>query len=986
MVVQAEVGMYSKWAGFVLGVFCVGITACGGGGDGASGEPSDDPPSDPVPLQGGRVSGTISIRVPTEQNVVEAEPNDTFDQSHFLGEVRPGRKLTIFGHTTSDGGDDFDAFRFFVPERTKITVTMKFDDANDFDMGIYDFIAAQYVETFVAETAPETGVFYARGTVDLVVVSFSGEGDYSLEIDAEDPLLIIDEVEPNDNFFDGQYIGQLRAGERVAVGGDASAEFDEWESISFTTDEAINLDIRLTQETDDVFDIYVYDTSPDLAEPELLTSFLAELDSGLLQGEILIPAGRYIQLYVFAFSGDGEYTLVAIAGAPPEPTSVTTLSMVTGPKPDEGLWRDKGGRTAPRFGRSQAEFVHAQALLCARPGRAADLQDVFDRAGCRVVSEIPGGSCCVEFDGAPGSGVADKDVAWWTLCKIAKMQQHDCLRYVEPNYIAKPFAEPNDEFYNLQWHYELINLPAAWDITTGDSDVIVAIIDTGVVDHPELNSRVTGGYDFISDPSSALDGNGVDSDWTDPGSQSKPNGLSSWHGTHVAGTVGALTNNGDGVAGVTWETSLMILRALGRGGGSYDDIANAIRYAARLSNSSGTLPSVRADIINMSLGAPGFSTTLDDAVQAAFEEGVVVVAAAGNSGDNTVHYPAAYDNVISVSAVDPASTLVGYSTFGSTLDVAAPGGTLATDQNGDGFIDGVLSTIYNEQFGVPFFEFLEGTSMASPHVAGVAALMLAVHPDLTPAEVEQVLTSTALDLGATGRDDLYGHGLIDAQRAVLLAQQMAQEEPVLLPPRLTISAASILLERDQTTARIAIGNAGDEFLDVVVAAILESQGDWMAASLVPDGGAGATANASHVEITVDRADLEDGSYFGRILLTSNGGFAVMQVVMVVRAQPPQTPNFSIFVRLVDFESGEIAAQVIANPATTLDFEFEDLAEGTYRLEAGTDEDGDGIFCEAGELCGVYPVSSSPVVIPIQDGDNRSGFKFELTPAQAITDG
>ncbi len=227
------------------------------------------------------------------------------------------------------------------------------------------------------------------------------------------------------------------------------------------------------------------------------------------------------------------------------------------------------------------------------------------------------------------------------------------------------------------------------------------MIDTGVVlRHPDLQGQLVAGYDFIRDRGNAVDGDGIDRDPDDPGDRSNPDGSSSFHGTHVAGTVAAATGNSLGVAGVAFGAKVMPLRAVGRFGGSIYDIEQAVRFAAGLPNDSGTVPPRRADVINLSLG----STYADAEDQAVFEAartaGVVVVAAAGNSADSERFYPAAYPGVLAVSAVDINKNLAPYSSFGSWVSVAAPGGSTARDVNGDGKPDGVLSTVATDTEGV----------------------------------------------------------------------------------------------------------------------------------------------------------------------------------------------------------------------------------------------------------------------------------------------
>ena len=404
-----------------------------------------------------------------------------------------------------------------------------------------------------------------------------------------------------------------------------------------------------------------------------------------------------------------------------------------------------------------------------------------------------------------------------TLHIIKSLRRRADVRYAQPNYIRKSLAIPNDPQYPRQWHYPLINLPQSWDVTTGSNTVIVAVIDTGVLlNHPDLENRLTSdGYDFISDPARALDGDGIDPDPDDPGDGSP--GRSSFHGTHVSGTIAAETNNIIGVAGVTWSTRIMPLRAIGQGGGTDFDILQAVRYAAGLDNDSGTLPAQKADIINLSLGGGSFSPVAQELFTEIRGEGITVVAAAGNSASNTPFYPAAYEGVLSVSAVDIKKDPAQYSNFGTTIDLAAPGGDNTADINVDGFPDGVLSTCGTDPTGVIEFVycFFQGTSMAAPHVAGVVALMKAIYPALTPEELDILLANGLIteDLGPAGRDDQFGHGLIDAFGALVEAQNLAGGGVV--PLTLIVTPAALNFG-PQSTASLRVekagGNPGDQLL------------------------------------------------------------------------------------------------------------------------------------------------------------------------------
>ena len=310
------------------------------------------------------------------------------------------------------------------------------------------------------------------------------------------------------------------------------------------------------------------------------------------------------------------------------------------------------------------------------------------------------------------------------------------------NYYVRPLAVPDDVYYNRQrWHYEMINLPAAWERGLGDG-VVVAVVDTGIRrNHPDLSSQLVTGYDFVRNLGQAGDGNGIDPNPEDPG-DSNDGSPSSFHGTHVAGTVAAASNNSAGVAGVAWNAKIMPLRALGIGGGTTYDVQQAVRYAAGLPNDSGGVPARPADVINLSLGGGGFSS-VDQAVYAQVaEKGIILVSAAGNQSSSQFSYPASYDGVISVSAVNINKARASYSNFGSRVDIAAPGGDSSTrDVNGDGVPDLILSTSADDSnsFGIrDSYALLQGTSMASPHVAGVVALMKSIYPALTIGDFEEL--------------------------------------------------------------------------------------------------------------------------------------------------------------------------------------------------------------------------------------------------------
>jgi subtilisin family serine protease len=330
---------------------------------------------------------------------------------------------------------------------------------------------------------------------------------------------------------------------------------------------------------------------------------------------------------------------------------------------------------------------------------------------------------------------------------MAKLMESPMVRSVEPNSFVYAARVPDDEYYvsDQKLWLQLMNLPAAWEKTTGSSGVTIAVVDTGIrYGHLDLPSR----QNLVS-PRDYVDN---DYDPFDPGAppeDEKRYSVAS-HGTHVAGTIGALTNNRIGVAGVDWSVSLMPIRVLDENGNGYvSDVAAGIRWAV----DNG------ADVINLSLGSSAFSPALQDAVRHAYNNDVAVVAASGNDYRQPVCYPAAYPEVIAVGAAsgyDPFA-VADFSNGGDELDLIAPGVR-------------VYSTNYNSRTGVLGYELANGTSMACPHVAGVVGLMLAEDPLLTPDKVRRILRETAIRPG-NGQvwDTWQGYGFVNAYAAVTQA-------------------------------------------------------------------------------------------------------------------------------------------------------------------------------------------------------------------------
>ncbi|MGO1071555.1 S8 family peptidase [Lysobacter sp. CA199] len=401
---------------------------------------------------------------------------------------------------------------------------------------------------------------------------------------------------------------------------------------------------------------------------------------------------------------------------------------------------------------------------------------------------------------------------------IELMKQDPSIIEVVPDRLKQRAMVPNDPGYAQQWHYKNgpggLNLEPAWDITTGDG-IVVAVLDTGITPHSDLNANIVSGYDFIVDTEVSVDGDGRDADPNDPGDWhdgecdlfGQPSD-SSWHGTHVAGTIAAVANNSAGVAGVAHGAKVQPVRVLGKCGGYTSDIIDAVTWA-----SGGTVAGVPAnatpaEVINLSLGGSGACSAAEQVAFAdARARGTTVVIAAGNSaGDVADFSPANCDNVVAVSAVGPTGAKAGYSNFGAKVDVAAPGGSGVVPA-----ADNILSTLnlgLQGQEGEGY-AWMAGTSMAAPHVAGTVALMQSAAPSpLTPAQIEKILVNTAHVGGQPGGcsfDNWCGSGIVDARYAVAVAKGT---EPLPPDPEPPVQPPAIELENGITVTNIEVAANG----------------------------------------------------------------------------------------------------------------------------------------------------------------------------------
>jgi serine protease len=552
-----------------------------------------------------------------------------------------------------------------------------------------------------------------------------------------------------------------------------------------------------------------------------------------------------------------------------------------------------------------------------------------------------------------------------TLRAVKQLRSDPAVDTADVNRILRLAAEPSDPGFPLQrWHYEMIRLPAAWNVTRGRTDVTVAVVDTGVVQgHPDLQSKLVDGFDFIRDTGNQ-DGDGIDAEPDDPGCVL--DGGSVFHGTHVAGTIGAATNNGAGVAGAGWDVRVMPLRALDgcAGRGSSYDIAQAIRYAAGLPNDSRRTPAQRADVINLSIGAlaPCDATSRELFAEVA-ASGTIVVAAAGNENTSSESTPAACPGVLAVAATDSRRVRAAYSNFGPWVDLAAPGGDMRFDLDRNGHLDGIFST-HASGGGPgrkPTYRFLQGTSMAVPHVAGVIALMKSIDRTLTPARLESMLTQGLLTTAVDGADAPgLGAGLIDALAAV-----EAVTTPLApLPATLAVVPSSLNFGDVASSMDVRVTNAGAGSLTLRE---VRTSAAWLSVRPVSVDAAGL----GRYSITAQRAGLGPGSYQGEVEFVSSTGTQLVSVVMQVGATGAAPDAGKQYVLLLRHDSRDPVAEIgVRVVAQSTPYRLTSVPAGAYLVVAGTDMNNDGLICDDGEACGAYPVEPDPAVVTV--GSNVVG--------------
>lgn len=615
--------------------------------------------------------------------------------------------------------------------------------------------------------------------------------------------------------------------------------------------------------------------------------------------------------------------------------------------------------------RSQAEDVTAIARSCS--AKRFCLIDLFDQHGKKLDEEQ-------------------------TRLLESMVQKH--LAYpmtgVSCNFIKYAMGIPNDPFYIYQWHHEFARMPAAWDISTGSSDIIVAVVDTGlVISHPDIESRVSQGVDMISDASIAGDGNGRDTDPTDPGDGAYGNGQSSWHGSHTAGIIGAETNNAEGVSGITWSGQIQPIRVLGMGSAGTDfDILSGIYWAAGDPEIEDVPVNQNpARVINLSLGGPasqeGYNNWVEllqilISTEAEAYGYPIIIAAAGNQDQivDTIT-PANIDFVITVGATRYDGRRASYSNWGSYVDVMAPGGQTDKDQNVDGYPDGILSLFDND------YNFEQGTSMAAPVVSGIAALLLAVDPSLQQAQIEDLLRQTANANGMC--DEGCGAGHVDASEVLLLAGGVVADTP-----QVAVDRTRLIYQPDNDTLSVRLYNIGTGtlFYDLELAGAQYELFD-----IDEDSGSVSSGDYSTIEVELDRSGFTSG--FANLWIRGTGeadGQEVLVDLIFVDEQVAPVVEVS-FVQVGAYKKvSETSYQVVgdyayARSADDFQWTISGLELGEYYVFAVGDDNNDGVYDVLTESFGAWPTTDSPEPIAIEEaGKTYVNVNFGLSGGFVLDQG
>ena len=691
-----------------------------------------------------------------------------------------------------------------------------------------------------------------------------------------------------------------------------------------------------------------------------------DVTGGAIEGRILVQQGQVAQDRAAVQGARAQVHQATPRGAGPGAAFAPTGRAEAPPGKLE--WR--AGEALVLFERGRFDKLQLDGAL-ARMLAAADLADVDAKAAsctarlfCRV--DLTRGGAPLSLDDTT------------LVARALHKHRVDGVKVVARNFVKRGFRVPNDPFYFYQWHYEAVNMPAAWDITTGAADIVVAVIDSGlVVSHPDVIDRLVPGVDVIEDPGVAADGNGRDTDPTDPGDNLFGNGQHSFHGTHVAGTIGAESDNAEGVAGTMWAGRILPIRVLGQAlSGSDADILSGVLWAVGEDEVEQLPPNQNpAKVINLSLGGETdqqgqeiwqevISIVTDDE-DGTFGKPIVICAAGNTDQDAAVIVPANLDGIITVGATRFDGTRAPYSNRGAVIDIMAPGGDEAVDLNADGYGDGVLSLYGNE------YNFEQGTSMSAPHVAGVVGLLVSLVPDLDQATAEIILKESADPTSQCNEG--CGAGLLDAAAALLAAGGSISPDP-----RLAVDQTSVFFGEGIASVQITVLNLGNAPLDFS-ATVTGAQEQLFAVS--PSSGTVPATGTLPITISLVRADFGAGS--ANLELVGTGAAAGQGALVNLAfddgsiAPPPtmQTVEVCAYERR---EAGLTRVECgVARRDDGFTYKVDGLPPGKYEVYGVGDEDDDGVYDAQVEPFGGYPLASAPKVLEVVDEQTISGIDFAL---------
>lgn len=517
----------------------------------------------------------------------------------------------------------------------------------------------------------------------------------------------------------------------------------------------------------------------------------------------------------------------------------------------------------------------------------------------------------------------------------------------------------NDPYAAIDWAMIQTDAPDLLDLGEYPiENVVIAVLDSGIRYHEDLPAPGSPlwvrGYDFVTDSAAAGDGDGHDADPTDVGSDDFS------HGTGMTGIIGGIWDNGLGSFGAAAGVKIMPVRVVGLDNGTISDIVEGLYYAAGLPNLSGTVPPVKADIINISLGTDSASPLLHAAITDVRNNGVIIVASVGNDGIDAVSYPAAFSEVIGVGATDINDILAPYSNYGDGITLVAGAGDL---EAGNNWSDGKLILLGTDEYGLA-----DGTSVAAPLVAASLGWLKAACSFLTPLDVDELIAGihpdTAVeittDLGASGYDPFYGYGLLATVAGVEAAEEVCNA--VYLPPQPEASTTALTLTSAVTSGSIEITNSGGGELVVTE---VNYDDTFLSLEVVDNGAGGYTLTATLLPGFSGQLDMPVDVYFSGIadpvrvtFEAAVGAFAVVTTSVVT-------------LQLKDAQTDTLAFSAYSDPDREQTYSFPAVEPGSYNLVAGLDLNDNGILCEEGEPC------SDPIAIDVACGDVTASVNIEI---------